>query len=276
MTAFDPDTLSEALLPAVFEVGRLEMAHFAAGVAVERKSDKSPVTVADREAEAVIVAALSRIAPGIPIIAEEAVSAGHTPGEAALYFLVDALDGTRLFVKGSPEFSVNVALIAAGKPVYGLIYGPAIGRLYVSRSNGKAAVAPLTVDSEIEFSKLSFQTLATRSPNLNRLVAFNSQAQGDRAAGVLKDLKVSEARPYGSSLKFCLIASGEGDLYVRLGDTNEWDTAAGQAILESAGGSVTTLDGQTLTYGRSGANYLNPHFIAWARQPLKTWTRAPT
>ncbi|MGQ0456513.1 MAG: 3'(2'),5'-bisphosphate nucleotidase CysQ family protein, partial [Hyphomicrobium sp.] len=275
MNSFDADALSRALLPAVLEAGRLEMAHFESGVMIERKADKSPVTVADRVAEAIIVEALSRIAPELPVIAEEAVSSGYAPPEASRYFLVDALDGTRLFIKGNPEFSINVALVINGAPVYGMIFGPATGSLYVKRENGEAHAAHVFTTDSIDFDSMNFRRLATRAPVLDRLVAYNSQAQGSRAAGLLKELNVLDARPYGSSLKFCLIAAGEGDLYARLGDTKEWDTAAGQAILEAAGGSVTTLDGQRLTYGHQGAGYLNPHFVAWGRAPLKTWTTEP-
>lgn len=272
---FDADNLSAAILPAVLEAGRVEMAHFAAGVAIERKADKSPVTVADREAEAIVVEALARWAPEIPIVAEEAVASGCAPQWVRRYFLVDALDGTRLFIEGKPEFSINVALVADGAPVYGLIYGPAAGGLYLTRSGGGADGAEIASINGPDFGALKFKRLGTRLPDRTNLSAFNSVSAGGRTARLLKELDVKEARPFGSSLKFCLIAAGKGDIYARLGDTNEWDTAAGQAILEAAGGSVTTLDGQRLTYGRPERNYLNPPFVAWARQPLKIWDAPP-
>jgi 3'(2'), 5'-bisphosphate nucleotidase len=273
-TAIDFDNLTRALLPAVLQAGRTEMAHFEAGVAVERKADKSPVTVADREAEAIVVEALARIAPDIPVIAEEAVSAGAAPPVADRYFLVDALDGTRWFVKGSPEFSINVGLVVNGSPVYGMIYGPAIGRLYLTRTPERAEWAPAPPALSLDVDDLLFLPLGTREPDMQNLVAFNSRSGTGRTSGLLNDLAVKDARPYGSSLKFCLIAAGEGDFYARLGDTNEWDTAAGQAILESAGGIVTTLDGERLVYGRSGSAYRNPNFVAWGRRPLKIWSGA--
>ena len=272
---FDADALTRGLLPAALEAGRVEMAHFAAGVAIERKADKSPVTVADREAEAIIVEALHRLAPDIQVIAEEAVSRGEATTHAARYFLVDALDGTRLFVKGSPEFSINVALIENGRAVYGLIYGPATGGLYLTRSDGSAAGAVLPPHEARGVDDIAFERLVSRDPDPARLVAYNSQSAGGRTTALLAELGVMEKRPFGSSLKFCLIAAGEGDIYARLGDTNEWDTAAGQAILEAAGGAVTTLDGQPLTYGDPARMYLNPHFIAWAKRPLKTWAEPP-
>lgn len=271
----DFERLTRGLLPAVLEAGRSEMAHFAAGVEIERKADKSPVTVADRDAEAIVVAALARIAPNIPIVAEEAVSAGAANPVASRYFLVDALDGTRLFIKGNPEFSINVGLVVDGRPVYGMIYGPAIGRIYLSHARGKAVWAPAAPSLTYDIGDLMFLPLMTREPDLQNLVAFNSRSGSGRTSALLADLSVKDARPYGSSLKFCLIAAGEGDFYARLGDTNEWDTAAGQAILEAAGGVVTTLDGKPLTYGRSGAAYRNPNFVAWGRRPLRVWGDPP-
>lgn len=269
----DADALARALLPAVLEAGRLEMMHFGAGVVSEVKFDRSPVTVADREAEAIIVAALLRIAPQIPIVAEEAMSAGGVAPEAAKFFLVDALDGTRLFIKGKPEFTVNIALIDHTRPVFGLIYAPATGALFFTRGDGSACRVALAPDSdEADFDRLRFKRLTTRPYDLDSLVAFNSVTAGAASRALLEDLKVKHARPLGSSLKFCLIAAGEGDLYARFGDTNEWDTAAGQAILEAAGGSVTTLDGHVLTYGHASRRYLNPHFIAWGGAPLRTQT----
>jgi 3'(2'), 5'-bisphosphate nucleotidase len=116
--------------------------------------------------------------------------------------------------------------------------------------------------------KIDFMPIATRAPDPATLVAFNSRSAGSASAKLLATLNVHDARPIGSSMKFCLIASGEGDLYARFGETYEWDTAAGQAILEAAGGSVTTLDGAPLTYGHYNREFLNPHFVAWGRQPL--------
>jgi 3'(2'), 5'-bisphosphate nucleotidase len=264
------------LYPAVMRAGRLEMGFFKGGVDVETKADKSPVTTADREAEVIILEALGTIAPDVPVVAEEAVAAGIIPSKADRFFLVDALDGTRLFIRGKPEFSVNIALVEQGKPVFGIIYVPPTGDLYFTGSNGTAvrAVAPCEEAEARSVEKLELIPLATRTPDPANLKAFNSQSTGSSAAPFLKSLNVRHAEPVGSSLKFCLIADGQGDIYARIGETSEWDTAAGQAILEAAGGSVTTLDGAPLTYGKAHATYRNPHFVAWGRQPMLT-TQAP-
>ena len=268
--AIDNDELAAALLPALFEAGRLEMAHFTAGVVFEKKADRSPVTIADQEAEAVLLKALEAFAPHIPVVAEEATSAGVAHGWQRRFFLVDALDGTRLFIRNKPEFSINVALVEDGKALFGAILSPPTGRLFLTRSDGHAYETQLDLVSPqvCAFSSLEFRRLSTREPNGADLVAFNSRGAGGAASQLLATLNVTDARPLGSAMKFCLIAAGEGDLYVRFGETSEWDTAAGQAILEAAGGCVVKTDGSPLTYGHADRSYVNPHFIAWGRQPL--------
>lgn len=267
----DADDLAHRLLPAVLEAGRLEMRHFRAGIKVESKADRSPVTAADREAEAIILSALGNIAPSIPVIAEEATAAGRNPVPGRRFFLVDALDGTHLFIRGKPEFSVNIAVVSEGQATFGLIYIPPTGRLYITRSDGGAYLAEIAADTaDPRLDSLEFSRLESRAPDPDNLVAFNSRATGGACAEFLTQLNVREARPVGSSQKFCLIAQGSGDIYARFGTTFEWDTAAGQAILEAAGGSVTTLDGGRLRYGKTDKAYLNPHFIAWGRDPLVT------
>ena len=272
MTAVDLDSLGHLLLPAVLAAGRLELGYFTAGVKIEKKADKSPVTIADREAEAVLLGALAMVAPGIPVIAEEQVSAGNIPEHGDTFFLVDALDGTHLFIRGKPEFSVNIALVRAGKPVFGVIYVPPTGALYVTRGAGLSFGARIAADaSAVAIADARYTQLAVRASDPANLVAFNSRAAGGASAAFLESLDVREARAIGSSMKFGLIAAGEGDLYARFGDTHEWDTAAGQAILEAAGGCVTTAGGMALTYGHKHSRYLNPHFIAWgAATPLLT------
>jgi 3'(2'), 5'-bisphosphate nucleotidase len=263
--------LGDALLPAVLEAGRIEMRHFTGGVTVEKKADASPVTVADREAEAVLLAALATLAPDIPVIAEEQAAAGTLPEHGETFFLVDALDGTRLFVNGKPEFSVNIGLIDKGRAVFGLIYVPPTGELYLTRGGGPSQSAVIGPDaSEAMIAGLVFKDLQARVADPRHLVAFNSRHAGGAATPFLAALNVKDARPLGSSLKFCKIAAGDGDLYARFGETYEWDTAAGQAILEAAGGSVTTAGGDLLTYGHRERGYRNPHFVAWGRNGLKT------
>jgi len=264
----DHDALIAALLPAVREAGRLEMAHFGKGVKIEQKADRSPVTAADREAEVVLLEALAEIAPDIPVVAEEAIAAGAVCEYARRFFLVDALDGTRLFIRGKPEFSINIALIEDGKARFGLILLPPSERLFVTRGDGAAYEARLDLSNREPPQEVEFARISTRAPDPAALVAFNSRGSGAASTKLLAALKVHEARPLGSSMKFCLIAAGEGDLYARFGETCEWDTAAGQAILEAAGGSVTTVDGAPLTYGHFDRGFRNPYFVAWGRQPL--------
>jgi 3'(2'), 5'-bisphosphate nucleotidase len=264
----DYDALIAALLPAVREAGRLEMAHFNNGVKFEQKADRSPVTAADREAEAILLSALAAIAPYVPVFAEEEIAAGASCEYAKRFFLVDALDGTRLFIRGKPEFSINIGFVEDGKARFGLIYLPPSERLFVTRADGASYEARLSRKDEMPFGAMQFTRLATRTPNPNALVAFNSRGTGSASANLLAALNVRDARPLGSSMKFCLIAAGEGDLYARFGETYEWDTAAGQAILEAAGGSVTKIDGTPITYGHFDRGFRNPYFVAWGRQPL--------
>lgn len=272
MALNDADDLTLALLPAVLEAARAEMRHFMAGVEVTSKADASPVTAADHEAEAILLAALTRYAPQTPIIAEERAAAGELPPPEGRYFLVDALDGTRYFIRGKPEFSINVAISDGCKPVYGLIYMPPSGMLYVTRSDGSSyggVVAP-TGALPARLDGLCLKRLATREPDRAHLMAYTSRNSAGASGDFLRQLEVHESRSLGSSEKFCLIAAGLGDVYARLGPTYEWDTAAGQAILEGAGGCVTLLDGRPLTYGKAAQSYLNPGFVAWGRTPLLT------
>ncbi|MBI1649029.1 3'(2'),5'-bisphosphate nucleotidase CysQ [Hyphomicrobium sulfonivorans] len=262
--------LVEALLPAVLAAGRIEMSHFKSGVEVETKADRTPVTVADQEAEKVLIEALRQVAPGIPVIAEEEVAAGRVPETGSTFFLVDPLDGTRAFISGSPEFTVNIGLVVDHRPVFGIIYAPASSELFATLTPHEAFEAHIKPDdSNATLASCSLTRLATREPDRAALVAFASRSHAAQNTDeFLQQLPITEKKRASSSLKFCLIARGEADLYARLGRTSEWDTAAGQAILNAAGGCVTTLDGEPLSYGKSAEGYANPHFIAWGREPL--------
>jgi 3'(2'), 5'-bisphosphate nucleotidase len=270
MTLEEYPALVEALLPAVLAAGLVEMRHFAAGVEVATKADTTPVTIADHEAEEILTEALHRVAPGIPVIAEEAVAAGRVPAVDGAFFLVDPLDGTRAFIKGSPEFTINIGLVVDHKPVFGIIYAPAKNQFFATLGPDESYETSIAVnDRPAGLEQCTLTRLATREPNRQALVAFTSRSHATQSTEeFLSYLPIAERRKASSSLKFCLIARGEADLYARLGQTSEWDTAAGQAILEAAGGSVTTLDGKPLQYGSRPGDYLNPNFIAWARQPM--------
>ncbi|MBU0859002.1 MAG: 3'(2'),5'-bisphosphate nucleotidase CysQ, partial [Alphaproteobacteria bacterium] len=206
---------------------------------LDHKADGSPVTRADREAEALITAALADIIAGIPVVAEEATAAGNVPDIAGLeyFWLVDPLDGTREFVTGSPEYTINIALIKNGDPILGVIYAPAKGELYAGCGPGTAVRYLEDQDSE--------KSLRVRSTPRSGLVVMASRAHGDKAQldAFLESHKVAKMVHIGSSLKFCAIAAAKADMYPRFGPTCEWDVAAGDAILRAAGASVNDLSG---------------------------------
>lgn len=268
----DHDALIEALLPAVIEAGRLQIELLAGDLAVSAKGDNSPVTVADHRSEAILIAALAKAAPGIPVVAEEEVAAARIPALGDRFLLVDPLDGTREFVERRPEFTVNVALVEGGRAVLGIILAPALGDIFATRGRG-AAWAHSEKLAEALPPLAAWHPLATRQPPAGGLVAVGSRSHGSKDGTplpqLLQGVVIGERRRVGSSLKFCLIARGDADIYARLGPTSEWDTAAGQAILEAAGGAVTTLDGAPLRYGNAQGRFLNPQFVAWGRRPAR-------
>jgi 3'(2'), 5'-bisphosphate nucleotidase len=265
METIDHMRLAAALVPSVLAAGAIEMRHYRAGVTVEAKADQSPVTVADREAEAVLVAAIAAAAPTIPIIAEEAVSAGRVPAIGAEFFLVDPLDGTREFIEQRGEFTVNIALVREGVPVFGIVYAPATEELYVTLAPDRAAMARVAPrDEPVMLAGLDLAPIHTRRPDPSALVALASRSHSNADTETfLARYHIAKRTNAGSSLKFCAIARGAADIYPRLGPTMEWDTAAGHAVLLTAGGAVTTLDGAPLRYGDTSRGLRNPHFVAW-------------
>jgi len=218
----------------------------------QAKADMSPVTEADVRAEAFIVEQLSLLLPGVPVIAEESAAAGRLPKIGACFWLVDPLDGTKEFVARNGEFTVNIALIEDGAPVLGVVQAPALDQLYV----GGPGIGSWREDVG------GRQPLSARTTPAEGLTVACSRSHGDADAirAFLGTRQVARLAPAGSSLKFCLIAAGEADLYPRLGRTMEWDTAAGHAVLAGAGGQVLDLHGQPLRYGKPG--FENPHFMA--------------
>ncbi len=267
MPDIDQLRLANGLLPAVLEAGRIEMRYYETDLEIEHKADKSPVTEADREAEAVLLKALFELMPSVPVIAEEQVAAGRIPQIKDTFFLVDPLDGTREFINKRGEFTVNIGLIDAGIPVFGLIYAPVLKRLFVTTDPQTALEFELPPSSSVSsLSSLCARKLSVRCPKADdeTVIAFASRShRTEETDAFLERQGVTETRKVGSSLKFCLIASGEADLYPRLGPTSEWDTAAGHAILSVAGGHVARLDGTPLTYGKIEQKFLNPEFVAW-------------
>jgi 3'(2'), 5'-bisphosphate nucleotidase len=260
--------LADGLLGVALAAARLQMAHFSTGIAVETKADNSPVTIADRQSEAILLEGLARVAPGIPVVSEEAAAEGRVPATGDSFFLVDPLDGTKSYVRGSPHFTINIALVLTRRPVFGLVYAPAIPDFYVTTGPAETLGGRIAPSSQARsLADCDIAPLRTQVPDPNALRALTSQNHlNRRTQGFLDRYKVIEQRAVSSSLKFGLMVRGEADIYPRIGTTSEWDTAAGHAVLGAAGGTVTTLDGSPLLYGKPG--FLNPDFVAWGRAPL--------
>jgi 3'(2'), 5'-bisphosphate nucleotidase len=260
MTLLDDmlDDMLDAALAAGEEILRIRDL----GFAVHHKPDASPVTAADQAAEALILARLARLLPDVPVVAEEAVAGGGEARTGERFFLVDPLDGTREFVDGRDEFTVNIALVEQGSPVLGVVVAPALGRSFAGDVH--AAVAFEARRGGTGAGSVERRPLRVRRPQPGRLVAVASRshasAQTERwlvAQGVTDRVSI------GSSLKFCLLAAGEADVYPRFGPTMEWDTAAGHAVLVAAGGAVLDPDGAPLAYGKPG--FRNTDFVATAQ-----------
>jgi 3'(2'),5'-bisphosphate nucleotidase len=250
----------------------LILRHYAGACEARFKTDASPVTAADEEAEALILARLASIAPGIPVIAEEAMAAGRSLPHDAIaghrFFLVDPLDGTKEFLKRNGEFTVNIALIEGGRARMGVVLAPAKARLFLGDGENGAFACEARADAPLKLADA--RAIKARVPPAQGLTLLASRSHGDgRLEAFCAELAIAERIDAGSSLKFCLIAAGEADLYPRLGPTMEWDTAAGQAVLEAAGGTVMTEDGAPLAYGKTGEGFRNPHFTARGRTGLK-------
>jgi 3'(2'), 5'-bisphosphate nucleotidase len=255
-----PDTtLLEIMVSAAIEAGRAACAIYRSGFEVETKADDSPVTAADHASEAVILARLAAAAPSIPIIAEEQVAAGRVPQIGTQFFLVDPLDGTKEFVQRRGDFTVNIALVRDGTPQLGVVYAPAKSRLFAGDVAARRAFR--SEQSPDEDPVAGHSQIRVRTPPAAGLTVVASRSHLNAETDqYLRRLKISKLVSVGSSLKFCLVAAGEADVYPRLGPTMEWDTAAGQAVLAAAGGTVINLDGSPFRYGKPG--FRNPSFIA--------------
>jgi 3'(2'), 5'-bisphosphate nucleotidase len=259
MTSPSPRLVSLAAL--AHEAGAIVMCHYAGETEARRKSDHSPVTDADEEAEAHILKGLRALAPGVPIVAEEEVAAGRLPAVAQHFFLVDPLDGTKEFINRNGEFTVNIAEIENGIAVRGVVYAPAKQRLFLGETPGGAYEIETVVDARPDFARS--RPIHVRKAPADGLVAVASRSHRDKKTEeYLAHYPVKDFITAGSSLKFCLVAAGEADIYPRHGTTMEWDTAAGHAVLAAAGGTVTNLDGTPFLYGRVAERFTNPHFVA--------------
>ena len=254
------DEIALFLAKAALAAGPAVMEEYDRGCSVASKEDGSPVTSADHRAEAIICELLASLAPMPPVCAEEAMAAGAQAQVGERFLLVDPLDGTREFLAGNGEFTINVALVERGAPVAGAVYAPAIGRLWVGGETAFTCEAPVGAALPGEGSR---RRIRTRSAPTS-LVAFASRSHLDpKSDSFLKRLPIGETRFAGSSLKFCLIAEGLGDVYPRFAPTMEWDTAAGDAVLRAAGGGVFDPSGLPLSYGKVGAGLRNGPFVAW-------------
>jgi len=258
MSEFDEKALLESLVVAAREAGAEISKLVAKGFEVETKADLSPVTICDRAAEQIILRALAEAAPAIPVIAEEEVAAGRIPAHNNTYFLVDPLDGTKEFVRGGDDYTVNIGLIAEGQPKLGVVFQPATGKLWAGivgakNSPGCAFAEEGGSRREIHVRPLGEQRAAIASKS------HYNQATDDYLA---EAIGLCDHVSIGSSLKFCILAEGQADIYPRLSPTSEWDTAAGHAVLLAAGGRVDGLDGGPLQYGKPA--FLNLGFCATA------------
>jgi 3'(2'), 5'-bisphosphate nucleotidase len=243
--------LVDQLAESAREAGAAILEVVRRGFEVESKHDTSPVTEADRAAELVILAALARAAPGVPVIAEEEVAAGRIPAHDDTYFLVDPLDGTKEFIRGGDDYTVNIGLIERGTPKLGVVFAPATGRLHggcvgsgawLDEGQGRIPIATR------ERGELT--TAVASKSHLNQATIDYL----DAAIGNCGYVSI------GSSLKFCIVAEGKADIYPRAAPTSEWDTAAGHAVLLAAGGLVDGPDGEPLRYGKPA--FLNRAFVA--------------
>jgi 3'(2'), 5'-bisphosphate nucleotidase len=251
------DRLVAEICPLAHRAGAEILKYYRGEYEVREKADASPVTVADEAAEAIILPALRALTPAIPVVAEEEMAAGKRVdvGDGP-FWLVDPLDGTKEFIAHRDEFTVNIALVEGGLPVLGVVYAPALAVTYAASGPGSVTV---------ERAGVAPQAISARSMPADGAVAVGSRSHGDKDSmqSLVESIDIKTVKVAGSSIKFCLVAAGEADIYPRYGNTYEWDTAAGHAVLRAAGGSVRTLDGRELEYGKP--EFYNPEFIARGR-----------
>jgi 3'(2'), 5'-bisphosphate nucleotidase len=252
------DPLLDVALRAALAGGDVVMRVYADPFEVMQKDDKTPVTAADLASERIIIEMLTSAFPDIPVVSEETVPAAGFESPAARFWLVDPLDGTKEFVARNGEFAVLVGLVEDGRAVLGVVHGPALAVTYIAHGPGTAMQRK---------DGGEFGPIRAREPRPEGVVVVHSRSHENsrRLAEYFTDRPVLERHVCGSALKFGVLAAGEADLYPRFGTTMEWDTAAGQAVLEAAGGHVFGLDGRPLRYGKPGLK--NEGFLAWGKKP---------
>lgn len=268
MTAPTPaerDRLARLFAAIASQAGVAVMDVYQSDFETRTKADRSPVSDADERAEEIILARLEKDLPGIRVLAEERV-AREGLGETISgdFLLVDPVDGTKEFVQRKGDFTVNIALVSGERSVAGCVYAPARQEMYFGGASARAIEA-FAAGSDVGEGRL----LKTRSYSSEGLLAITSSSHlNDETKRFLAKLRVASQTAIGSSLKFCWIAAGKADVYPRWGPTMEWDTAAGHAVLEAAGGCVLKPDGAPFLYGKGARKFANGPFIAWGREPL--------
>ncbi|MEZ0169701.1 3'(2'),5'-bisphosphate nucleotidase CysQ [Microvirga sp. TS319] len=250
-----PDEIALRLAPIAAEAAHLLRGMENALIEKRVKPDGSPTTAADLAAEEMIIRRLHEAWPHVPVVAEETASTAHAED---VFFLVDPLDGTGDFIRGTGEYSVNIAMIRKNRPLAAAVAAPALGAIWIAGTKARTSAMP-----EQDQATFDWRDIRVRSAPDEGLVALVSRRHGDIATeACLSTLSIGTRRMTSSALKFCLIASGEADIYVRCGATMEWDTAAGDHVLCCAGGSVVGPGGAPLTYGHEERGYLNGPFAA--------------
>ncbi len=260
---FGTDRLLDDLTTIVSTAAAAILAARAGSLDPRTKSDQSPVTAADEAAEAVILAGLARVLPGVPVVSEEAAGSAPPALLGDRFILVDPLDGTRELLAGRDEFTINVAIVDGGRPTLGIVAAPAMGMLWRGRESAGAERLRLTPGSPASDAR-EHTSIRTRPCPAEGVIATVSRSHLDQdTQAFLARLPVGSTLNCGSAIKFCQVAEGGADIYPRFGTTCEWDIAAGHAVLAAAGGSVTAPSGGPLEYGRIAQRFRVPSFIAW-------------
>jgi 3'(2'), 5'-bisphosphate nucleotidase len=275
LSSLDLDAIAHVFAKLAIEAGAAIMKLYGSDANARAKADQSPVCDADLAAESVILKGLAAELPHIAVISEEGTAAGAALTENSTFILVDPLDGTREFLSRNGEFTVNIALIIDGVPRAGVVYAPALGRLWIAGSHAETVqVAP---DEPLPPAEKR-QSLHVRKAPKDGLVALASRSHADsNTDAFLARLPIKERQPAGSSLKFCRVAEGVADVYPRFGPTMEWDTAAGDAVLRVAGGTVRDIAGPPLRFGKFADRLINGAFVAWGDpEPAATYAGAKT
>jgi len=249
---------ADNLVPVAEKAGQAILEVRSRGFDVLKKDDASPVTEADRIAEGIVVAELERLAPSIPIVAEERVAGGEVPDlKGDSFWLVDALDGTKEFIKNGTDFTVNIALVYNGVPVFGIVHAPAREETFVGFVDSETGQRKAEVSRKGESKAISVRA----RPEQVIVAGSRSHEVADEMDAFLSKYQVGDRIVIGSSLKFCLVAEGKADFYPRFGPTCEWDTGAGHAVLRAAGGRVHDFDGAEMPY-KKAPTFLNGRFLA--------------